>query len=74
MVHDFLWLFAVNILVQAFMQFRYPENRADLGFGIIIALALLITTFGLFGYGVYKWRNDPSSINDNYSMYFEGSK
>jgi hypothetical protein len=73
-VHDFIWLFGVNILTQAFMQIRYTENTSDLALGIIIAVFVLVLMFGTFGYGVKKYKEDPESITDNYSLLFEGTK
>ena len=55
-IHDFIWLFAINILTQAFMQCRYAQNGSDLALGIIWACFVLALMFGLFGYGVKKYK------------------
>ena len=38
------------------MQMRYPDNSGDLALGIVIAVFVLALMFGLFGYGVRKYR------------------
>lgn len=73
-VHDFLWLFGLNILTQAFMQIRYTDNHSDLALGIVIAVFVLVLMFGQFGYGVKKWKENPELITNNYSLLFEGTK
>lgn len=58
-IHDFIWLFGINILVQAFMQCRYATNGSDLALAIVWAAFVLALMFGLFGYGVKKYKEDP---------------
>lgn len=55
-IHDFLWLFAVNILVQAFLQFRYTTNKGDLAFAIICLLVTLGAIGGLFWYAIKQYK------------------
>lgn len=57
--NDFVWLFAVNVLTQAFMQARYAQNGGDLALGIISAIFMLALMAGIFGYGVRKYKQDP---------------
>ena len=72
--NDFLWLFTLNILACGFMQFRYTDNGGDLAMSIIFSLVVLVMIFGLFGFGIHKFRSDPSQIEDNYSELSEGTK
>lgn len=58
-IQDFLWLFGINILTQAFMQARYEANGGDLGLGMVSAVLVLVLMVGLFGYGVRKFRENP---------------
>ena len=37
-------------------------------------LFFLVLICWLFGYGVHKYRQDPSNIEDNYSIIFDGMK
>ena len=41
LLHEYLWIFAINIFVSAFMQFRFTENGADVAWGVIFMLAFL---------------------------------
>lgn len=56
-INDFLMLFTLNVLVQCFMQFRFPDNTGDLASGIVFGLCFLALIFAMFGYGVHKFRN-----------------
>ena len=41
---------------------------------VVFSLVFLVLIFALFGYGIHKFRSEPSSIEDNYSELSEGTK
>lgn len=55
-VHDFLWLFCVNILVHGFMQFRYIEGKGDFIFAVICIVLTMATIFGLIGFAITQYK------------------
>ena len=52
LIHDFLWIFSINVFASAFMQFRYTDNKGDTALGTIFMLAF---SAGI-GYMIYRLR------------------
>jgi len=58
LLHDFLYLFSINVLVCAFMQFRFTENAGDTALGTISMLAF-ISGIAFLGYKLRVFQKTP---------------
>lgn len=71
-LNDFLWLFALNIFVCGFMQFRYTENGGDVALAVVTLLLFLGALIALFVYHILKYEPEDEEISNNYRFIHEG--
>jgi len=79
-LNDFLWIFSINVLVSAFMQYRFTYNGGDVAIGTICMLGFL-TGICFIIYKIVQYHKIPYEETDsktetkaNLAFFIEGFK